>query len=210
MPSIHARQPELGGGKFLQQPRSAVQGRITNRRFPPVVRPVVVLLGRPKRNGLRPVHPFDDHNPVVCRKIPKGLDFPAGPFDLDPPDPLLVPEAEPNPAGALRQETRSDLDEFRPGTRIGLDGDFRSHRVPVAARAPEVETGRVVATPGLIPQQPELRRISILQNEIQVAVLVEIADGEGSPVFGEVQSRDARGVGKSSVAAVDIEIVGLA
>ena len=97
------------------------------------------------------VRPLDDHDPMVCRKISKGLNFSAGPFDGDPPDPALVPEAEPDPAGALGQETRADLDVFRPGTRIGLDGDFRSDAVLVAACAPEVETSRIVAASGLIP-----------------------------------------------------------
>ena len=78
LPSVHAGQPELGAGEFLQQPGSTVEGRIPNRRFLPVVRTPAILPGRPKRDGLCSGHPLDDHDPAVYRKIAKGLDSPLG------------------------------------------------------------------------------------------------------------------------------------
>lgn len=60
----------------------------------------------------------------------------------------------------------------------------------------------MVSVVGVVAQEAHLGRIAVFQDDVQVAVLIQVCQGVGTSVFGEVQSRDAGDVNELAVAEV--------
>ena len=77
---------------------------------------------------------------------------------------------------------------------LRLYSDARPNRIAVAFRPAQEEGDGMPYVSKLIPQNSNLRRIPVLEDELQAAILVNVGERKGSAVLGEVQSRRCRDV----------------
>src|SRR3954447_19051040 len=135
-------------------------------------------------------------------QAPKLLYQPRRPTHTDRVDVLRLAKAENDLFRVLRQEARSGFKPF--GLPVYLNSG--SDRVPVRFCASQLESNGSIRSCAVILQHAYLRAKSALQKYVGPAIAIEIRDGKGAAVFGEIEPTNTRKV-KVPIAAPDVEYV---
>src|ERR1700737_3838127 len=102
----------------------------------------------------------------------KDLGQTAGPADRGINDPLQVSYAEKNLLCVLRQESVTGLAVLCLAPPAGFDGYRGPDRLTVTFLSTQAECDRVAKLFHDIVQDPELRRVSVLENDFQSSIVV--------------------------------------
>ena len=105
----------------------------------------------------------------------------------------------------LRKIARTRRYEFH----FAVHFDARADGIAVRFHAAQPESDRSACCAAVVLEDADLRAQAALEHQVEVAVAIEIGDGEGAAVVGEIEAADAGEV-IVFAAAAHIEDVGLA
>ncbi len=152
---------------------------------------------------------FLNFDATVCRQILEGLGEAAGPANRRPDLAIGVAQAKEKFLGVLRQESGARLEVFGLTKVPDFNGNSGADRIAITFLPAQAECDGVADLFHRIAQDPQLRRVPVLQNDFESPVVVDVGQGERPAVIRKVQAHSARDVRKSAVAVVGVENISL-
>src|SRR5579864_8573930 len=105
------------------------------------------------------------------------------------------------PFGVLRKIAGPRLEDSRAASSGMLDFDAGANCIAVGPRAPQVERDGPAFSAPVIFKRTDLRTKTAFQQQIEIAVAIQIRNSEGPAVFREIDSGDSRVIVEMSIAA---------
>src|SRR6266849_404606 len=146
---------------------------------------------------------------MIEREVAKMLLESARPPDCRCDSPICLSQTKKQFLAVLGQKTRSGLQQASLATPFGFHCDCRSNCVAIAGLAAEAKSDCWPQFRHYIFQNSQLGAVTVLQNHFDPAILVNIAECEGSAVFDEVQPNGCRYVGECAVAIIQVKNISL-
>ena len=146
---------------------------------------------------------------MVRRQVLKALRRAVRPADGCANTGLSFTETKEKLLGVLRQESRARLQILRLAMRSDLDCDRSSYRITIAFRAAQSESNRVADLFHGVAQNAELRRVPILEDDLESPIVVQVGQHKRAAVIGKIQPGCAGDIGECTVVIVPKEHVSL-
>src|SRR5579864_1097244 len=155
-----------------------------------------------ERFGSEVPRTFLDFNATTAGHRVESLGEAAGPSDCCPDGAPVLCQAKEKLLGVLRQKSGTSLDVLRLPQAPCFDCHCGADRVAIAFVSSQTQDDRVADTIHRETQDSNLLSISVLQNDFESTIAIEVGERKRSAVVSKIQSHHARNIGKRAIAIV--------
>src|SRR5207247_11373142 len=121
----------------------------------------------------------------------------------------LCTKPEIDESGRLGEETGAAAYALRPLAAGGFEHKPGSDGIPIPPAPLELESHGVMVEREVVTQQAQLRGVSVLQHDVQIAVLVKIKRRKCAAVLRKIQAGNGRHVGEPATPMIPVKHIAL-